>query len=75
MNLLVLNLLTLVVCFQFFVLIFALFRRAMDRSAFREPKAWYADEIQQAERIRQELEQVESWKRFQTESSDAIEKG
>ena len=75
MILLVLILLTLVVCFQFLVLIFTLFRRVTNRSVFCEPKAWYADEIQQAERIRQEIEQVESWKRFQTESSDAIEKG
>lgn len=66
---------TLVVCYLFMVALFTLFQRAMHRFAFREPKAWYADEIQQAERIRQEIEQVESWKRFQTESSDAIEKG
>jgi len=67
--------LTLVVCYLFVVAMLVLFAMAIMQVVLHEPKAWYADEIQQAERIRQELEQVESWKRFQTESSDAIEKG
>lgn len=66
---------TFVVCYLSLILIQFLFTVAFIRVVLQEPKAWYADEIQQAERIRQEIEQVESWKRFQTESSDAIEKG
>jgi len=67
--------LTLVVCYLFVVAMKVLFAMAIMQVVLQEPKSWYADEIQRAERIRQELEQVESWKRFQTESSDAIEKG
>jgi len=67
--------LTLVVCYLFVVAMLVLFAMAIMQVVLQEPKSWYADEIQRAERIRQELEQVESWKRFQTESSDAIEKG
>lgn len=66
--------LTLVVCYLFVVAMQVLFAMAIMQVVLQEPKSWYADEIQQAERIRQEIEQVESWKRFQTEGSDAIEK-
>lgn len=67
--------LTLVVCYLFIVAVLALFWISIHQIVFHEQKSWYADEIQKAERIRQEIEQVQSWKRFQTESSDAIEKG